>query len=164
MGVEAVVHWNNIESLLGVTLVRLNPPEGMDNLRNYANELKRIINEQYENSLPVNVRILYNLRKEINTSLKNHHSKILTHQWNKNETDFMKDDLERFKAQTEELVHENIELPSINNTADDIGHIDYTFNNFINGINKASMMVSILFALILDLIPVMISLSLFKKE
>ncbi len=164
MGEKSLEHLNAIESILNERVTRLNAPQDFNRLQMYADEMEDMIYRQFKNSLSSDTRAIYELQNKIEKSIKSHKDKILTEAWSKKETDSMDYDLKSFEKESEKLIGKNIELPIINTSADEIGSLTYTLNNFFHGINLPSIILSVFISLILDMIPLMISLSLFKKE
>ena len=65
-------------------------------------------------------------------------------------TDLMTRDLDGYAVSARELLPGELELRSINNTADEIGSIQYTWRNFINWISPTAIVIAILVSFILD--------------
>jgi len=164
MGEKSLEHLNAIESILNERVTRLNTPQDFNRLQKYADEMEDMIYGQFKNSLSSDTKAIYELQNNIKVSIKNHKDKILTEAWSKKETDSMDYDLKSFEKESKKLIGKNIELPIINTSADEIGSITYTVNNFSHGTDLSSIISSVFISLIIDMIPLLISLLLFKKE
>ena len=65
-------------------------------------------------------------------------------------TDLMTRDLDGYAVTARELLPGKLELQSINNTADEIGSIQYTWRNFVNRISPTAIVIALLVSFILD--------------
>jgi len=155
MGEKSLEHLLNIErNILGSSVTRLTAPQKTpDELQKYADSMESIIYDQFKNSLSNDIKKIHDLQNKIDESIKTHKTNILEQKWSKQETDAMDYDLKSLEKESEILTQKNIELPSINTSADEIGSITYTVNNFIDGINVSAIFLALFFSIILDIVP-----------
>ena len=65
-------------------------------------------------------------------------------------TDLMTRDLDGYAANARELLPGTLTIETINNTADEIGSIQYTWRNFLNWISPTAIVIAVLVAFVLD--------------
>ena len=66
-------------------------------------------------------------------------------------TDLMTRDLDGYAVRARELLRAPVELRTINNSADEIGSIQYTWRNFINWISPTAIVLAVLISVALGL-------------
>ena len=166
LGERALVHLERIETLLGVPLTRLQPASSSDPLEEhirYAEELDDFINTQYQPKKAVGDDIDAYLSK-VKKMRDFYASEINQQRYDRVTTDLMKRDLESLEVDAKTLFGFDTTLQHINNQADETGSFHYTWRNFIDSINPAAIALSILLAIVLDLLTPALSMLLYKQD
>jgi uncharacterized membrane protein YhaH (DUF805 family) len=168
LGPEAVVHLREISDILGESITPLRAPPSsapMAEIIAYAGRLDSLIEEQYQfqiaesraaeiNSLITRIKELQNFYQQ----------KIDRGEYDSRDTDLMKRDLEQLTNSTRSLVEFDGTIKEINNTSDATGSFQYTWTNFVNWINPAAIILSVLLGAMLDLVPPLMSILLFRPN
>lgn len=168
LGSKAKEHLSEVEKILGVQLTELKSPlpkAALNRHKKFAEHLIQLIDEQF-NTKYVRGKIT-NLEEFKNDIIKRrtlYRSSIINKEFNKDITDAMGRDLDSIKVKAEKLIGFDENIPSINTTADDIGSFNYTWANFVNGINMSAIILSILLSLMLDTLAPVLAILLYRKK
>lgn len=166
LGTKAQIHLNRIESILGVSLTRLvapNPSAPLTEHEAYAQELDNFIATQYQPQKARTAGISSYLAK-IKELRDFYAQQVNQKNYDRVTTDLMKRDLESLRVDANTLLGFNETLLPINNQADEIGSFQYTWRNFTDRINPAAIALSLLLAIVLDLLTPALSLLLYKRN
>ena len=170
MGTQANQHLQRIETILGVNLTRLQPPSPNAS-KTVLNEYVDRLEEQIDNAFDTQFRATRSQAFEVDKfkdkvmKLRTLYGNTITEkQFSSDTTDLMKSDLKSLYVEAEKLVGYNGERLEIDNSIDDIGSFQYTWNNFFNATNVPAIILSIIISIILDILTPSLSLLLYKPE
>jgi hypothetical protein len=170
LGPQAREHLQEIETILGAPLTRLQPPPPSAPIaehERYADRLDELILEVFATQ-NANLRsaqyAVDSLRARIEKLRALYQDLITRKQYSREITDGMKNDFDTLVVQARQLIGFDAELPTINTTADDIGSFQYTWQNFYDGTNLPAIILSILLSIMLDVLTPILSLLLYKPE
>jgi hypothetical protein len=153
-GELAQAHYADVVKILGVDLTPLRAPDPTaptEQLAAYANRLDAFIEEQAQTQFKNDPAAPYvDLRADIEKVKSFYEGKMRLKEYSADTTDLMTRDLDGYAVSARELLPGELELRSINNTADEIGSIQYTWRNFINWISPTAIVIAILVSFILD--------------
>jgi hypothetical protein len=153
-GELAQAHYRDVVEILGVDLTPLRAPDPTaptEQLTAYANRLDAFIEEQAQTQFENDPAAPYvDLRADIEKVKSFYEGKMRLKEYSADTTDLMTRDLDGYAVSARELLPGELELGSINNTADEIGSIQYTWRNFINWISPTAIVIAILVSFILD--------------
>ena len=154
-GELAQQHYADVVKILGVDLTPLRAPDPTapaEQLAAYANRLDAFIEEQAQTQFKNDPAAPYvALRADIEKVKSFYVGKMRAKEYSADTTDLMTRDLDGYAVSAHELLPGKLgELQSINNTADEIGSIQYTWRNFINWISPTAIVIAVLVAFILD--------------
>jgi hypothetical protein len=127
------------------------PTAPTEQLAAYANRLDAFIEEQAQTQFKNDPAAPYvDLRADIDKVKSFYEGKMRLKEYSADTTDLMTRDLDGYAVSARELLPGALELRSINNTADEIGSIQYTWRNFLNWISPTAIVIAILVSFILD--------------
>ncbi len=168
LGSKAKEHLSEVETILGVQLTKLKSPDPRASLkqhRKFAEDLIKLIDEQFKTKyIKGKTEDLVAFKNDIQKRRTLYRTSIINKEFNKDITDAMGRDLDSLKIKTEKLIQFNENIPSINTTADDIGSFNYTWANFVDGINKSAIILSVLLSLMLDTLAPVLAILLYRKK
>ena len=168
LGSKAKEHLAEVETILGVQLTELKSPDPRATLkqhRKFAEELIKLIDEQFTTKyIKGKTENLVEFKNDIQKRRTLYRTSIINKEFNKDITDAMGRDLDSLKIKAEKLIQFNENIPSINTTADDIGSFNYTWANFVDGINKSAIILSVLLSLMLDTLAPVLAILLYRKK
>jgi hypothetical protein len=90
------------------------------------------------------------LRADIEKVKSFYEGKMREKAYSADTTDLMTRDLDGYAANARELLPGTLTIETINNTADEIGSIQYTWRNFLNWISPTAIVIAVLVAFVLD--------------
>jgi hypothetical protein len=170
MGPKARQHLQEVETILGVNLTRLQPPSpnsSSSSFEKYADRLE----DQIDNAFATQFRTTRSQAFEIDgfrdklMKLRALYNNTITEkQFNSDTTDLMKSDLASLYVEADKLIGYHGERLEIDNSVDDIGSFQYTWNNFFNLTNVPAIILSIIISIVLDILTPTLSLLLYKPE
>jgi hypothetical protein len=153
-GELAQAHYREVTKILGTDLTPLRAPEPTapaEELAAYANRLDAFIEEQAEIQFKNDPGAAYlDLRADIDKVKSFYEGKMRLKEYSSDTTDLMTRDLDGYAVSARELLPAVPEIETINNTADEIGSIQYTWRNFVNWISPAAIAIAVLVSFILD--------------
>jgi len=153
-GELAQQHYADVVKILGVDLTPLRAPDPTapaEQLAAYANRLDAFIEEQAQTQFKNDPAAPFvNLRADIQKVKSFYEGKMRLKEYSADTTDLMTRDLDGYAVSARELLPGKLEIQSINNTADEIGSIQYTWRNFMNRISPTAIVIAILVSFILD--------------
>jgi hypothetical protein len=153
-GELAQAHYAEVTKILGTNLTPLRAPEPTapaEELAAYASRLDAFIKEQAETQFQNDPGAPFvELRGDIEKVKSFYEGKMRQKEYSADTTDLMTRDLDGYAVTARELLPAVPELATINNTADEIGSIQYTWRNFLNWISPAAIVIAVLVAFILD--------------
>ncbi len=168
LGVKAKVHLSEVESILGVPLTKLRSPKAGSSMKQYkvfADNQISMIDEQFKTKyLSGKTEDIANFKSEIVQLRKLYAGEVAKKKFSRDTTDLMKSDLDSLQIKAENLINFEGKVPEINTTADDIGSFHYTWQNFVDGINKSSIIMSILLSLMLDTLAPVLAILLYRRK
>jgi hypothetical protein len=153
-GTLAQEHYAEVIKILGINLTPLRAPDPTApaaELASYANRLDAFIEEQAQTQFKNDPAAPYvDLRANIDKVKAFYAGKMREKAYSSDTTDLMTRDLDGYAASASELLPGKLTIATINNTADEIGSIQYTWRNFLNWISPTAIVISIIVAFILD--------------
>ena len=168
MGMKARLHLEEIETILEVRLTQLTPPSGSGSFsryETYADKMDELILSLFKSKYKTSkIQKIEDLNNELQKLRLVYEEEITSKNFSSRITDLMKIDLESFKIKAKSLINFTDEIPEINDTADDLGSFQYTWNNFYNFINPSAIILSILLSIMLDTLTPVLFLLLYKEE
>jgi hypothetical protein len=168
LGSKAKEHLSEVETILGVQLTKLKPPSPRASLqkhKNFANHLMKLIDEQFKTKyVSGKAEEIEAFKRDIEHRKVLYRTSIIKKEFNRDITDAMARDLESIKVKAEKLVGFRGDIPTIDTSADDIGSFNYTWSNFVNGVNKSAIMLSVLLSLMLDTLAPVLAVLLYRKK
>jgi hypothetical protein len=153
-GELAQEHYADVVKILDVNLTPLRAPDPTapaEQLAAYANRLDAFIEEQAQTQFKNDPAAPFvDLRAHIEKVKSFYEGKMRLKEYSADTTDLMTRDLDGYAVSARELLPGKLELQSINNTADEIGSIQYTWRNFMNRISPTAIVIAVLVSFILD--------------
>jgi hypothetical protein len=147
-------HYAEVTRILGVDLTPLRAPQStapVDELAAYASRLDAFIAEQAETQFKNDPAAPFvALRDDIEKVKTFYEGKMRLKEYSADTTDLMTRDLDGYAVTARELLPAVPELAAINNSADEIGSIQYTWRNFINWISPTAIVIAVLVSFLLD--------------
>jgi hypothetical protein len=170
MGDKSKAHLEELETILGVQLTRLQPPRSsapMADHEAFAKALDELILQTFATQFQTtrsDAQEILSFRDKIKKLRALYEEKIYQKEFSSDTTDLMRSDLDSLAVQARNLLGFQGDVPVINVTADDIGSFQYTWNNFWNGTKLPAILLSVLLSAMLDILTPVISLLLYKPE
>jgi hypothetical protein len=168
LGSKAKEHLSEVETILGVQLTKLKPPAPRSSLqrhKNFANHLMNLIDEQFKTKyVSGKAEDIEAFKRDVESRRTLYRTSIIKKEFNRDITDAMARDLESIKVKAEKLVGFKENISTINTSADDIGSFNYTWTNFVNGINKSAIILSILLSLMMDTLAPVLAVLLYRRK
>jgi hypothetical protein len=153
-GTLAQEHYADVVKILGINLTPLRAPDPTApaaELAAYANRLDAFIEEQAQTEFKNDPAAPYvNLRADIEKVKAFYEGKMREKAYSADTTDLMTRDLDGYAYNARELLPGTLAIETINNSADEIGSIQYTWRNFIHWISPTAIVIAVLVAFILD--------------
>lgn len=168
LGTKAKEHLAEVETILGVHLTKLKSPPARASLNQhkvFADHLAALVDEQFETKyIRGRTENLEAFKNNIEKRRILYRTSIINKEFNKDITDAMGRDLASIKIKAEKLIDFKGDVPQINTTADDIGSFNYTWVNFVDGINKSAIILSVLLSLMLDTLAPVLAILLYRRK
>jgi len=170
MGDKSKAHLEELETILGVQLTRLQPPRSsapMADHEAFAKALDELILQTFATQFQTtrsDAQEILSFRDKIKKLRALYEEKIYQKEFSSDTTDLMRSDLDSLAVQARNLLGFQGDVPVINVSADDIGSFQYTWNNFWNGTKLPAILLSVLLSAMLDILTPVISLLLYKPE
>lgn len=168
LGTKAKEHLAEVETILGVHLTKLKSPSPREPLKQhkvFADQLMELIDKQFQTKyIAGTTENLAAFKNNIERRRTLYRTSIISKEFNKDITDVMGRDLESIKIKAKKLIGFKGKVPTINTTADDIGSFNYTWANFVDGINKSAIILSILLSLMLDTLAPVLAILLYRRK
>jgi hypothetical protein len=153
-GELAQAHYADVTEILGVDLTPLRAPDPTapaEELAAYANRLDAFIEEQAQTQFKNDAAAPFvDLQGNIQKVKAFYQGKMREKAYSADTTDLMTRDLDGYAVSARELLPGAPEIATINNSADEIGSIQYTWRNFTNWISPAAIVIALLVSFILD--------------
>lgn len=169
-GELAQAHYAEIMELIGTNLTPLRAPEPTaptEELAAYAARLDSFIEEQAKIQFDADPAApLVDFRSNILRVRAFYEGKMRAKEYSADTTDLMTRDLDGYAVQARAMLPggADLELTSINNTADEIGAFQYTWRNFLNWINPVAIVLSVLLSALLDLLVPLLIILLYRPD
>ena len=168
LGTKAKEHLAEVEVILGVHLTKLKSPPARASIKQhkrFADHLIELIDEQFRTKYIVGTtENLVAFKNDIEKRRTLYRTSIIRKEFKKDITDAMGRDLESIKIKAEKVIGFKGDVLTINTTADDIGSFNYTWANFVDGINKSAIVLSILLSLMLDTLAPVLAILLYRRK
>jgi hypothetical protein len=153
-GELAQSHYAQVTKILSIDLTPLRAPQPTapaDELAAYASRLDAFIAEQAETQFKNDPAAPFvALRADIEKVKAFYVGKMRQKEYSADTTDLMTRDLDGYAVTARELLPQAPEIGTINNTADEVGSIQYTWRNFINWISPTAIVIALLVSFLLD--------------
>jgi len=166
-GELAKVHLEEIGRILGMRLTDQRPPAptaSMQELEAYADKVDRMIGEQAEIQFRANPgRQAEALLEKIQKTRELYKGETVSGKYNSATTELMRQDLHTFTEDARPFTN-GLVVAEINSDADETGSFNYTWANFVHWINPAAIVLSVLLGTMLDILPPLMSILLYKQE
>jgi len=168
LGDKSRMHLDEIETLLGVQLTRLQPPSPSAPLSEhqaYAQSLDELILQAFATQVETprsSTQDILTFRDKIEKLRSLYEDTIYGKQFSRNTTDSMRADLDSIAVEARRLLNFQGDIPTIDTSADDIGSFQYTWTNFVNGIKLPAIILSILLSIMLDALTPVLSVLLYR--
>lgn len=170
LGPRAREHLEEVETILGVELTRLQPPgrgAPMARFDEYAyrldDQIESAFATQHQTTRSL-AHVISTFAAKINKLRSLYSDQINRKEYDSNTTDLMQTDLASIYLEAEKLIGYSGPRPQINNATDDIGSFQYTWNNFYNLTNVPAIILSIILSIMLDILTPVLSLLLYKCD
>ncbi len=168
LGEKAKEHLLEVESILGISLTNLKAPSAgssMGKYTKYADNLMILIDNQFSTKYVRGKKEdIEAFGYKINELRKLYASAIMNKEFSSDTTDLMRRDLDSLQIEAQKLISFKGSVPIINTTADDIGSFNYTWTNFMDGINKSAIVLSVLLSLMLDTLAPVLAILLYRRK
>jgi hypothetical protein len=168
LGSKAKEHLSEIEAILGIQLTKLKAPRANAPIAKhkvFADHLIALIDEQFRAKyIAGTTEAIEAFKRDIEQRRTLYRTSIIKKEFNRDITDAMGRDLESIKIKAEKLIGFKEDIPTINTSADDIGSFNYTWTNFVNGINKSAIILSVLLSLMLDTLAPVLAILLYRRK
>ena len=168
LGEKSRLHLEEIETLLGVQLTRLQPPAPSAPLSRhqaYAESLDELILQAFATQFETtrsSAQDILSFRDKIEKLRALYEDTIYQKEFSRDTTDSMRADLESIAVEARSLIGFQGDVPIIDTSADDIGSFQYTWTNFANGIKLPAIILSILLSIMLDILAPVLSVLLYR--
>ncbi len=168
LGEKAKEHLFEVESILGITLTKLRAPgagSSMAQYKKYAESLTELIDMQFNTKyITGKNENIEAFSQKINQLRKLYESTLINKEFSSDTTDLMRRDLDSLQIEARNKISFKGTVPVINTTADDIGSFNYTWTNFMDGINKSAIVLSVLLSIMLDTLAPVLALLLYRRK
>lgn len=163
----AQTHFDAIQRILGVPLTEQQPPPANappQELQAYADKVDRMIEAQVQIQFEdEDGRKIADLLTQIGKARAFYKNETVPDKYSAKTTDLMRQDLQTYAASARTVV-DDITITPINSTADETGAFTYTWRNFVDWINPAAIVLSILLGALLDILPPLLSILLYTQD
>jgi len=168
LGKKAKVHLAEVERVLGFPITKLRSPRAgssMEKYKEFADNLMSLIEKQYQTKYMIGTtENLEAFKRDIEQRRVIYKTSIINKEFNRDITDAMARDLASLQIKAAHLINFEEKVPVINTSADDIGSFNYTWTNFVNGINKSAIALSVLLSLMLDTLAPVLAILLYRRR
>ncbi len=168
LGPKAREHLGEVERVLGFGITELKPPRAGSSMKQYtafADNLIALIDKQFKTKYMVGTtENLEVFKKDIQQTRTIYKTSIINKEYDRDITDAMARDLASLQIKAEHIINFKEKVPVINTSADDIGSFNYTWTNFVNGINKSAISLSVLLSLMLDTLAPVLAILLYRRK
>ncbi len=170
LGPRAQAHLMRIEDLLETDSTDLvaPPPERpqMEHVQ-YAEKLeahiRELIDERHRRGI---VRRVVSVYEDIQRKKNDHKKRIDDDDFHRNHTDAMRRDLESIENQVNRHLSPvpEMTLSDINDKADEVGKFKYTWRNFVRAVSPIAIFLSVIIAVLLDVLAPMMSIAFYRPQ
>lgn len=168
LGPIARDHLDKVNQILGIRITPLQPPPEtapMSAHQTYAEQLDQLIEKHGKEVFAEDPGTpLEQFSTKIQQLQDLYWREVQKKNYDSNTTDLMKRDLDQITIQGSSLMEKELRLQEINTSSDEIGSFQYTWPNFVNWINPAAIILSVLLGTLLDVMAPLFSVLLYRSD